>query len=111
MGVFSDAEPEPGRKAHAQPESAFHHLGRLGTLELLKQAPMTIGAKYEDGAFKPLENVKLTEGTRVEVHVLAEAAPKRPRSVRDWPIFGMWAGRDDIPDGVTYEDRIRQPRY
>ncbi|MBI1789739.1 MAG: CopG family transcriptional regulator [Acidobacteria bacterium] len=22
----------------------------------------------------------------------------------------MWADRDDIPDGVTYEDRIRQPR-
>ena len=37
---------------------------------------MTIAAKYEDGVFKPLENVKLTEGTRVEVHVPAEAAPK-----------------------------------
>ena len=28
---------------------------------------MTIAAKYEDGVFKPLEEVKLTEGTRVEV--------------------------------------------
>jgi hypothetical protein len=72
---------------------------------------MTISAKYEDGVFKPLEDVKLTEGTRVEVHVPTEAAPKRPKSVRDWPIFGMWADRDDIPDGATYEDRIRQPRY
>ena len=72
---------------------------------------MTIAAKYEDGVFKPLENVKLTEGTRVEVHALAEAAPTRPKSVRDCPIFGMWADRDDIPDGVAYEDRIRQPRY
>jgi hypothetical protein len=72
---------------------------------------MTIAAKYEDGVFKPLENVKLTEGTRVEVLVPAQVAPKRPSSVRDWPIFGMWADRDDIPDGVTYEDRIRQPRY
>jgi len=44
------------------------------------------------------------------VHALAEAAPKRAKSVRDWPIFGMWADRDDIPDGVAYEDRIRQPR-
>ena len=69
---------------------------------------MTIAAKYEDGVFKPLEDVKLTEGTRVEVQVPAEAAPSRPKSVRDWPTFGMWA---DIPDGVTYEDRIRQPRY
>ena len=72
---------------------------------------MTIAAKYEDRVFKPLEDVKLTEGTRVEVRVPAEAAPTRPKSVRDWPIFGMWADRDDIPDGVTYEDRIRQPRY
>ena len=72
---------------------------------------MTIAAKYEDGVFKPLEDVNLTEGTRVEVRVLLEAAPKRPKSVRDLPIFGMWADRDDIPDGVTYEDRVRQPRY
>jgi hypothetical protein len=72
---------------------------------------MTIAAKYENGVFKPLEDVKLIEGARVEVHVPAEAEPKRPKSVRDLPIFGMWADRDDIPDGVTYEDRIRQPRY
>jgi hypothetical protein len=72
---------------------------------------MTISAKYENGVFKPLEDVKLTEGTRVEVYVPTEATPMRPKSVRDLPIFGMWADRDDIPDGVTYEDRIRQPRY
>ncbi len=76
-----------------------------------KQATMKILATYENGVFKPLEDVKLTEGTRVEVHVPAEDAPKRPKSVRDSPIFGMWADRDDIPDGVTYEDRIRRPRY
>lgn len=72
---------------------------------------MTIAAKYEDGVFKPLQDVHLTEGARVEVHVTAETASKRPKSVRDWPAFGMWADRDDIPDGVTYEDRIRQPRF
>jgi len=72
---------------------------------------MTIPAKYEDGVFKPLEAVKLTEGTRVQVYVSAEAASERPKSVPDWPIFGMWADRDDIPDGVSYEDRIRRPRY
>lgn len=71
---------------------------------------MTIAARYENGVFKPLENVDLTEGTRVEVHVTAEAALTPRKSVRDLPIFGMWADRDDIPDGVTYEDRIRQPR-
>jgi hypothetical protein len=62
-------------------------------------------------AFKPLEDVKLTEGTKVEVHVPDEAAPKRRKSVRDLPIFRMWADRDDIPDGVTYEDRIHRSRY
>ena len=71
---------------------------------------MTIPAKYENGVFKPLEDVKLTEGARVEVYVTNEAAPKRHKSVRDLPIFGMWADRDDIPDGVSYEDRIRRPR-
>ena len=35
---------------------------------------MTIAAKYEDGVFKPLEEVKLTEGTRVEVHVARQGA-------------------------------------
>jgi predicted DNA-binding antitoxin AbrB/MazE fold protein len=72
---------------------------------------MTITAKYEDGVFKPLEDVNLAEGTRVEVLVPADAAPQRPKSVRDLAIFGMWADRDDISDGVTYEDRIRRPRY
>jgi len=71
---------------------------------------MTIAAKYEDGVFKPLEEVKLAEGARVEVHV-AEQPRRRPKSVREFAAFGMWADREDIPDGVTYEDRMRQPRY
>ena len=61
--------------------------------------------------FKPLADVKLAEGTLVKISVPVEAPPKRPKSVRDSPIFGMWADRDDIPDGVTYEDRMRRPRY
>ena len=72
---------------------------------------MTIPARFENGVFKPLEDVKLTEGTKVEVHVPEEAASQRPKSVRDWPTFGMWADRADIPDGVTYEDRMRRRRY
>jgi len=71
---------------------------------------MTIPAKYENGVFIPLEDVKLTEGTKVEVHVPEESVPKRPKSVRDWPIFGMWADREDIPDGVSYEDAFRNRR-
>ena len=72
---------------------------------------MIIRAKYENGVFKPLEDVKLAEGTLVNISVPMGAPPKRYKSVRDSPIFGMWADREDIPDGVTYEDRMRQPRY
>jgi len=72
---------------------------------------MTIAAKYEDGVFKPLEDVKLPNGTRVEVHIPGEEPRSRPKSVREFAAFGMWADRDDIRDGVAYEDRMRQPRY
>jgi hypothetical protein len=84
----------------------------IGILEVLRQAPMTIAAKYEDGVFKPLEDVKLTEGTRVEVHVCEAAErPPLPKSLRDLAAFGMWADRDDIHDGVTYVDRLRERRF
>jgi predicted DNA-binding antitoxin AbrB/MazE fold protein len=72
---------------------------------------MTIPAKYENGVFKPLEDVKLTEGTRVEVHIPGEQPRRRPKSVREFAAFGMWADRDDIPDGVTYVNRLREPRF
>jgi predicted DNA-binding antitoxin AbrB/MazE fold protein len=85
--------------------------GIHATIGIEKQATMTIPATYENGVFKPLGDVKLTEGTRVEVHVPAEDAPRRSKSVRDSPIFGMWADREDIPDGVTYVNRLREPRY
>jgi len=71
---------------------------------------MTIAAKYEDGVFKPLEQVKLHEGTRVEVHV-PEQPRLRPKSVREFAAFGMWADRKDLPDGVTYVNRLREPRF
>ena len=51
---------------------------------------MTIAAKYEDGVFKPLEEVKLTEGTRVEVLVPGQQPRRRPQSVREFAAFGMW---------------------
>ena len=71
---------------------------------------MTIPAKYENGVFRPLEDIKLTEGTRVEVYVPTETK-QRPQSLRDLAAFGMWADREDIPDRGTYEGRIRKPRY
>jgi predicted DNA-binding antitoxin AbrB/MazE fold protein len=71
---------------------------------------MTIAAKYEDGVFKPLEEVKLAEGARVEVHVAAPPL-RRPKSVRELAAFGMWADRENIPDGVTYVNRLRETRF
>jgi len=72
---------------------------------------MDIRAKYENGVFKPLEDVKLTEGTRVEVHIAGEQPRRRPKSAREFAAFGMWADRDDIPEGVTYVNRLRERRF
>ena len=67
---------------------------------------MTIPAKYENGIFRPLEEVQIKEGTIVEVHVPQEDG-RKPRSVRELGIFGMWADRDDIIDGVSYVNSLR----
>jgi len=67
---------------------------------------MTIKAKYEKGVFKPLDEVRLKDGTIVEVRTLAEK--KKRRSVRDFPFAGMWKNRKDIPDGLDYVNRLRE---
>ena len=72
---------------------------------------MMIRAKYEDGVFNPLEDVKLAEGTLVKIFLPTEIASNRPKSVRDLPIFGMWADHDDIADGVSYENALRSKRW
>jgi predicted DNA-binding antitoxin AbrB/MazE fold protein len=71
-------------------------------------AYMTIPARYENGAFRPLEHVTIKEGTVVQVHVPVEGefGGKR-RSIKDLPFYGMWADRDDIIDGVSYVDALR----
>lgn len=50
---------------------------------------MTITAKYEDGVFKPLEDVEIDEGTIVEVHLppYARTPNGKRRSVRDFAFF------------------------
>jgi predicted DNA-binding antitoxin AbrB/MazE fold protein len=69
---------------------------------------MTIAAKYEGGVFRPLEDVAIEEGTIVEVHLPGAGEPPRKRqSIRDLPFYGMWADRDDITDGVSYVDNLR----
>ncbi len=67
---------------------------------------MTIPAKYENGVFKPLQDVKIEEGTVVEVYV-PQGEKAKPRSIGDLGFAGMWAYRDDITDGVTYVNRLR----
>lgn len=69
---------------------------------------MTIPAKYENGVFKPLEDVQIKEGTVVEVLVPAEQKPAgKRRSIKDLPFYGMWKDRTDIGDGVEYVNKLR----
>lgn len=67
---------------------------------------MTIPAKYENGVFKPLTTVEIKEGTIVDVYVPHQEKAK-PRSIRDLGFAGMWADRDDIADGLSYVNRLR----
>jgi predicted DNA-binding antitoxin AbrB/MazE fold protein len=71
---------------------------------------MTISAKYEDGVFKPLEDVTINEGTIVEVRVpsYAERLKTKSRSVRDFAFYGMWKDRADMADSVEYIDSLRR---
>ena len=71
---------------------------------------MTITAKYEDGVFKPLEDVAIAEGTIVEVRVpsCADRLKTKSRSVRDFAFCGMWKDRTDIGDSVDYISNLRR---
>ena len=77
---------------------------------------MAIRAIYENGVFRPLENVPIEEGTEVDVYPRDEekgngTERKRPwKSVMDSPAYGIWKDRDDIGDGVDYVNRIRKLR-
>ena len=68
---------------------------------------MVIEAKYENGVFKPLVEVKLEEGTTVEIHINREKTTRKAPPIRGLGFAGMWADRDDIKDGVSYVNRVR----
>jgi len=69
---------------------------------------MTIPAKYENGVFRPLEDVQIKEGTVVAVLIPAEQQPTgKRRSIKDLPFYGMWKDRTDIGDGVEYVHKLR----
>ena len=71
---------------------------------------MTIAAKYENGVFKPLEDVNINEGTIVEVRLPSRDSRREPkaRSVGDFAFFGMWKERTDIRDSVEYINHLRR---
>ena len=71
---------------------------------------MTITAKYEDGVFKPLEDVSIIEGTIVEVRVPspADRLKSKARSVGEFAFYGMWKDRADIGDSVEYINNLRR---
>jgi Protein of unknown function DUF104 len=73
---------------------------------------MTITAKYEDGVFKPLEDVEIDEGTIVEVHLpsYGRTPHGKRRSVGDFAFFGMWKDRTDMDDSVEYINKLRSRR-
>lgn len=66
---------------------------------------MVIRAKYEGGVFKPLDEVKLKEGTVLEIYVSPD--DKKRASLKDFSFVGMWKERRDIPNGLSYVDRLR----
>ena len=69
---------------------------------------MTVSAKYELGIFRPLDRVDIEEGTIVEVRLPTgrDQSGKRP-SIKGLPFYGMWADREDITDGVSDVDMLR----
>lgn len=71
---------------------------------------MTVTAKYENGVFKPLEDVSISEGTLVEVRVpsFADRLKGKARSVGDFAFFGMWKDRTEIGDSVEYIRKLRR---
>jgi predicted DNA-binding antitoxin AbrB/MazE fold protein len=74
---------------------------------------MTITAKYENGVFKPLQDVTIDEGTIVEVRMLslADRLKTKSRPVRDCAFYGMWKDRTEIDDSVEWVNRLRrEPR-
>jgi predicted DNA-binding antitoxin AbrB/MazE fold protein len=68
---------------------------------------MTIAAKYENGVFRPLEDVSIEEGTVVEVHVPVEHPAHIRPSIKDLPFYGIWKDRADIGDGVQFVNKLR----
>lgn len=118
-------KPFVTRKAQPEPERPVRHALILSTMlywrcrkrtnfwsmtsrRILTMKAMTIPAKYENGVFRPLQEVRIREGTLVEVNVPAETPAPSPRSIGDTPFAGMWKDREDMADSVEYISRLRR---
>jgi predicted DNA-binding antitoxin AbrB/MazE fold protein len=69
---------------------------------------MTSPAKYENGVFRPLQEVRIQEGTLVEVNVPVEVPARKPNSIGNTPFAGLWKDREDMADSVEYINRLRR---
>ena len=74
---------------------------------------MTITARFENGVFKPLEQVAIQEGTVVQVWVPLNREPlaAKRRSVREFAFTGMWNDRAEMADVQAYVRNLRAPRF
>ena len=69
---------------------------------------MTISARYENGVFRPLQDIEIQEGTVVEVNVPVAVVTKRPHSIGETPFAGLWKDREEMADSVEYINRLRR---
>jgi predicted DNA-binding antitoxin AbrB/MazE fold protein len=71
-----------------------------------------IRVKYEDGVFRPLHRVRsVKEGAIGEVRLKQEEErPTRRVSVRSSEFFGLWKGRKELGNGLSYTRKLRSVR-
>ena len=75
----------------------------------------SIKARYENGVFRPRENVDVKEGTEADIYLRREKGngdrgkKLKPR-LEDFEVYGMWKDRTDFKDGADYVNRVRQYR-
>lgn len=78
--------------------------------------PMVIKAKFENGVFRPLEKVRVKEGTEADVYLrpvkrsTGQVSEQPRKSVKESSAFGIWKNREDIGDGIEFVNRMRNLR-
>jgi len=96
------------RDRHSTILGNAHAFWSTGAKSYTGYEAMMIPAKYENGVFRPLQDVRIQEGTLVEVNVPAAVPAGGPRSIGDSAFAGMWKDREDMADSIEYIDRLRR---